>query len=57
MNILCLQDAQLTNGYTNKHLWSMEKKNRLTASNFCVVLSAIKRQRYVWIVDVLVQIY
>lgn len=40
------QVAQLTNGQTSNHLWSMVKKNRLTASNFGVVLSAIKRQRF-----------
>lgn len=33
------------------------KKNRLTASNFGVVLSAIRTQRYVLIDDFLVQIY
>lgn len=40
------QVAQLTNGQTSNHLRSMVKKNRLTASNFGVVLSAIRRQRF-----------
>ncbi|XP_062617782.1 uncharacterized protein LOC134279405 [Saccostrea cucullata] len=40
------QVAQMTCGQRTNYLWALVKKNRLTASNFGVVLSAIRRQRF-----------
>ena len=38
--------AQITIGQRDNPLWSFTRKNRLTASNFGIVLAAIRRNRY-----------
>ncbi|XP_033729759.1 uncharacterized protein LOC117318941 [Pecten maximus] len=38
--------AKLTTGQRTNHLWALVRKNRLTASNFGLVLAAIRRKRF-----------